>query len=309
MKISILGAGAMGSLFGGMLSTSGEDVLLYDVNEAHIRRITEEGLTINSLSDGKKLVVHPQASTHPEDVAGSDVLIIFVKSTITEIVAKQFVPMARENTIVLTLQNGLGNEETIKRYFGKDRTAAGVTSQGATFVGPGEINHAGKGPTYLCMSNKDNSRLDPFTAVLNSCGFETHVEPNIRDLVWSKLLINVGINAVTAITGLENGKLLAYPEIMAVMKDLVEEGTAVAEKKGISFTYDNPLEVVYDVAKKTGLNRSSMLQDFDRGSKTEIDFINNAVVREAASLGLQAPVNRTITHIIKTMEGIKHDTE
>ncbi len=306
MKISIIGAGAMGSLFGGMLSKGGQEILLYDVNKAHVKKIQHKGLVINELSSGEKLVVHPEASTNPEDVSGSDIFIIFVKSTFTDSVAKQFAPLTDKNTIVITLQNGLGNEEILKKYFGEDHVAAGVTSQGATFAGPGEINHAGNGPTHLCMSNKDNSRLGPFVDALNTCGFETHIESSIKSLIWSKLIINVGINAVTAITGLENGKLLEHPEIMEVMKDLVEEGTAVAEKKGIPFTYDNPLQVVYDVAKKTGLNRSSMLQDFDRGNKTEIDFINNAIVREAAALGLQTPVNRTVTNIIKTMERIKH---
>lgn len=306
MKISIIGAGAMGSLFGGMISKSGQDVLLYDVNKDHVEKIKRDGLAINDLSTGEKIIVHPKASTQPEDIEGSDIFIIFVKSTITEIVAKQFATMAHVNTIVLTLQNGLGNETVLKKYFGDTRVAAGVTSQGATFIGPGEINHAGNGPTHLCMSSSDNRRLFPFVDILNKCGLETHIEPNIRNLVWSKLIINVGINAVTAITGLENGKLLEYPEIMEVMKDLVEEGTAVAEKKGITFTYSNPLEVVYEVARKTGLNRSSMLQDFDRGSKTEIDFINNAIAMEAAALGMVAPVNKTVTNIIKTMEKVNH---
>ncbi len=306
MKISIIGAGAMGSLFGGMLSRGGQEVLLYDVNKAHVEKIQKEGLTINDLASGEKLVVHPHASTQQKDVTGSEIFIIFVKSTITEAVAKQFAPLAGSGTIVLTLQNGLGNERILKKYFGEDRVAAGVTSQGATFVGPGEINHAGSGPTHLCMSNKDNSRLGPFVEILNRSDFEAHIETNIRDLVWSKLIINVGINAVTAITGLENGKLLNYPEIMDVMKNLVDEAVAVAEKKGITFTYSNPLQTVYDVAEKTGLNRSSMLQDFDRGSRTEIDFINNAIVREAADIGLQAPVNRTVTNIIKTMEKLNH---
>ncbi len=307
MKISIIGAGAMGSLYGGMLAGSGHDVVLYDVNKAHVNRIINDGLIIHSPSTGDKTVTSPEATTDPAGVKGSDIFIIFVKSTITEIVAKQFIEYADDDTIVITLQNGLGNEAIIRKYFGADRVAAGVTSQGATFLGPGEINHAGNGPTYLCMSNKDNSRLEPFVRALNSCGFETHIESNIENLIWSKLVINVGINAVTAITGLENGKLLNYPEIKAVMKDLVEEGVETAEKKGIKFTYENPLKVVYEVAEKTALNRSSMLQDFDRGNITEIDFINNAIVLEAENQGIKAPVNKTITNIVKTMERINRE--
>lgn len=306
MKIAIIGSGAMGSLFGGMLAKGGDEVLLYDVNKIHVDKVNNDGLTVHSLITGETSTLHPKATLNPEEVRGYDIFIIFVKSTITEIVARQFAPLADSHTIVITLQNGLGNEGIIRKYFGKEHVAAGVTSQGATFVGPGEINHAGNGSTHLCMADKKNDKLQPFVEVLNSCGFVTHVDENIEDLVWSKLIINVGINAVTALTGLENGKLLEYPEIMAVMKDLVEEGVMVAEKKGISFTFDDPLATVYDVAEKTGPNRSSMLQDFDRGNRTEIDFINNAIVREAAALGLEVPANKTITNLVKTMEKVKN---
>jgi len=307
MKISIIGAGAMGSLYGGMLSEAGHDVVLYDVNKEHVDRINSKGLAIHSAATKEVKVVHPSASTDPGAVRNSDIFIIFVKSTITEIVAKQFSEYANENTIVITLQNGLGNEAIIRRYFPEGQVAAGVTSQGATFIGPGEINHAGKGPTYLCMADKNNARLEPFVNALNSAGFETHIEENIEDLIWSKLIINVGINAVTAITGLENGKLLDYPEIKEVMADLVAEGVKTAEKKGVKFTYPDPLAVVFEVAEKTALNRSSMLQDFDRGNATEIDFINNAIVREAEKLGMEAPVNKTVTGIVKTLEKINRN--
>ncbi|MCK5197997.1 MAG: hypothetical protein KAR21_06585, partial [Spirochaetales bacterium] len=136
---------------------------------------------------------------------------------------------------------------------------------------------------------------------------ETHIEENIADLVWSKLVINVGINAVTAISGLENGKLLDYPDMKSLMGDLVREAVAVAEKKGIKLSYTDPLQVVYDVSEKTALNRSSMLQDFDRGSMTEIDFINNAIVREGEKLGIETPVNNTISKLVRSMEVVNRN--
>ncbi len=306
MKISIIGSGAMGSLFGGMLSKSGEDVLLYDVNEAHVKKINSDGLSIRSAATGDTETVHPRASTNPDDTKDSDIFIIFVKSTITRLVAEQFLQLAGENSIVVTLQNGLGNEEIIREIFGKERVAAGVTSQGATFLGPGSINHAGNGPTHLCMSDKNNEKLKPFVAALNKAGFEADIEDNIENLVWSKLIINVGINALTAITGLENGKLLDYPELKEIMKDLVSEGVKTAEKRGVTLTFPDPLETVFDVCRKTAKNRSSMLQDFDRGSRTEIDFINYAIVREAEKMGMEAPVNKTVANLVKVMERVKN---
>ncbi|RKX91055.1 MAG: 2-dehydropantoate 2-reductase [Spirochaetes bacterium] len=306
MKISIIGSGAMGSLFGGKLSKSGEDVILYDVNEAHINRVNQKGLSIHSTATGETLVVYPRATKDPEETRGSDIFIIFVKSTITELVVKQFSSFADNNSIVITLQNGLGNEEIIRNIMGKEMVAAGVTSQGATFLGPGEINHAGNGPTHLCMSDKHNEKLKPFVETLNKAGFEADIEDNIENLVWSKLIINVGINALTAITNLENGRLLEFQDLKSIMDDLVAEGVAVAAEKGVTLTFPDPLQTVFDVAEKTAKNRSSMLQDFDRGNRTEIDFINGAIVREGSILGINTPVNKTIAGLVRTMERIKN---
>ncbi|MDA3941447.1 MAG: 2-dehydropantoate 2-reductase [Spirochaetia bacterium] len=302
MKISIIGAGAMGSLYGGKLSIAGNDVVLYDINKAHVDMINTKGLIIEESSTGEKTTSWPLASSDPQDVSGSDLMIIFVKSTATEAVAEQFVEYAKSETIALTLQNGLGNEDILRDYFGAGRTAAGVTSQGATFLGPGEIRHAGNGPTHICMSDKNNNKLKEVVKVFSDSGFEIHIEKNIADLVWSKLVINVGINAVTALSGLENGKLLDYPDMKSLMADLVNEAVMVAEKKGVKLSYADPLQIVYDVSEKTALNRSSMLQDFDRGSLTEIDFINNAIVREGGKLGIATPFNSAVSKLVRSIE-------
>ncbi|MBI9106966.1 MAG: 2-dehydropantoate 2-reductase [Spirochaetales bacterium] len=309
MKISIIGAGAMGSLFGGKLAACGNEVVLYDINKEHVAAVNTNGLKIETLATGDVSIVNPAASDKPEAVKGSDIFIVFVKSTATDIVASNFKALAGENTIILTLQNGLGNEEILKNHFGASNTAAGVTSQGATFAGPGHIRHAGNGPTHLCMSDKNNDKLKPFIEELRKAGFETEAENDIESLVWSKLVINVGINALTALTGLTNGQLLDFSETKEMMKDLVAEAVAVCDKGGIKLTYDDPLSVVYSVAEKTGLNRSSMLQDFDRGSITEIDFINNAIVREADRLGVAVPINKTIAALVKTIDLARKNTK
>jgi 2-dehydropantoate 2-reductase len=301
MKISMIGSGAMGSLFGGRLALAGHQVVLYDVFREHVEAINRGGLSIEDAATGSITVSHPSASVDPRAVEGSDVFVVFVKSTSTEEAARQFAPLAAKSTIVVTLQNGLGNEEIIRRHFGAERTAAGVTSQGATFLGPGRIRHAGKGPTHVAMAD-GSGRLAGLVGALEAAGFETHLEKDVADLVWSKLVINVGINALTAFTGLPNGKLLEIEETRALMADLVGEAVAVANRRGIHFTYADPLATVLEVAKKTGANRSSMLQDFDRKRESEIEFMNGAIVREAAALGIAAPVNAAVTLIIKAME-------
>jgi 2-dehydropantoate 2-reductase len=302
MKISMIGSGAMGSLFGGKLSLAGHEVVLYDIFREHIEKVARDGLAIEDAATGAVAIAQPRASVDPAAVEGSHVFVFFVKSTATRRAAAQFAAFAEKETIALTLQNGLGNEEIIREVFGPQRTAAGVTSQGATFLGPGRIRHAGKGPTHIAMADGRKERLAALAEALGGAGFETHVENDVAALVWSKLVINVGINALTAITGQPNGKLLESEEAKAVMADLVAEAAAVAKASGIRIAYEDPLATVYEVAARTGANRSSMLQDFDKGRETEIDFMNGAIVREAAAQGLDVPVNLTITRLIKALE-------
>jgi len=304
MKISIIGSGAMGSLFGGKLALAGQDVVLYDVYKDHVDKINEAGLSIEDAATGQVTLVHPKASADPESVSGSDVLIIFVKSTSTDEAAATFEAFAKPDTIALTLQNGLGNEEILRRHFGLSRTAAGVTSQGATFLGPGRIRHAGKGPTHMSMADGDQTKLTALAAVLTVAGFETYVDDAVAGMVWSKLIINVGINALTAILGVTNGRLLDYPDVKAVMADLVAEALAVAKARGVPLTYADPLATVYDVAAKTGANFSSMLQDFQKNRASEIDFMNGAIVREGKALGIPVPVNETMARLIRTLDTI-----
>ncbi len=140
MKISIIGAGAMGSLYGGKIAAAGYEVLLYDIATEHVERINRSGLEIETIS-GERTVYRPRASSDLQTLKGADILIIFVKSAATEAAALQVKDLVDRQTIVLTLQNGVGNEEILRRIFGASRTAAGVTSQGATFLGPGRVRH------------------------------------------------------------------------------------------------------------------------------------------------------------------------
>ena len=294
----------MGSLFGGGLSSSGHDVVLYDVYKDHVDAINRDGLSIEDAATKEVKVVRPRASADPEAVRDSDVMIIFVKSTNTEEAAATFKAYAKPSTIALTLQNGLGNEAILRKHFGLERTAAGVTSQGATFLGPGKIRHAGKGPTHMAMADGDQSKLAGLAKALQDAGFEIHVDKDVAGMIWSKLLINVGINAMTALLTVTNGRLLEFEDIKAIMADMVEEAKAVAKARGITLSYPDPLAVVYDVAAKTGANFSSMLQDFQKNRQSEIDFMNGAIVREAKELGIPVPVNETVTRLVRTLDKI-----
>ncbi len=299
----------MGSLFGGGLTSSGHDVVLYDVYKDHVDAINRDGLSIEDAATGAVKVVKPTASADPEAVRDSDVMIIFVKSTNTEEAAASFKAYAKPSTIALTLQNGLGNEAILRKHFGSGRTAAGVTSQGATFLGPGKIRHAGKGPTHMAMADGKQDKLADLAKALKDAGFEIHVDKDVAGMIWSKLLINVGINAMTALLNLKNGQLLDFTDIKDIMADMVAEAMAVAKARGITLSYPDPLSVVYDVAAKTGANFSSMLQDFQRNRQSEIDFMNGAIVREAKELGISVPVNETVTRLVRTLDKLHADKQ
>ncbi len=152
------------------------------------------------------------------------------------------------------------------------------------------------------MPDQQNHKLESFLEVLNRAGSAPHISHKIDDLICINYIINVGINAITALTGLPNGRLLDFEETRQLMAELVAEAVAVAKTKGIHLTYSDPLDTVYEVARKTAQNRSSMLQDFDRKKPSEIAFINGDIVREAEALGLNAPVNRTITKLVRTLD-------
>jgi len=300
MKTVIMGAGAMGSLFGGLLALSGEEVWLVDIREDHIQALVSTGLTVEEGEKKQMIPVH--ATKEVASIGKADLILFFVKAYHTEKAVSDALVLQKEDTVFLTLQNGLGNEEAIWKWVDPGKVILGITNHGATFLGPGCIRHAGRGKTYIGeLDGKVTDRVARFAQLFSRAGIETEVSSNIQSLVWNKLFINVGINAVAALTGLKNGNLLDYPETLRLMEALVSEAVAVARKKGIPIE-GNPIQKVKAVAEATRENRCSMGQDFDNRRKTEIDVINGAVMREAERLGISVPYNQMITDLVKVIE-------
>jgi 2-dehydropantoate 2-reductase len=300
MKTVIMGAGAMGSLFGGLLTLSGEEVWLTDIWKDHIDTIRSKGLTMEER--GKAQTIHVNATTDAASLGKADLVLIFVKTYHTEKAVSDALVLQDENTVFLTLQNGLGNEEAICKQVGRKKVVLGVTGQGATLLGPGHIRHAGWGKTYLGeLDGRMTDRVNQIARIFQKAGIETGVSSHIHDLVWEKLFVNAGLNALAAITGLKNGEILDHPETLRLLEALVSETVEVAKRKGIQIE-TSPMERVKAVIEATRENRCSMGQDLDRKRRTEIDAINGAVVREAERLGISVPYNQMITHLIKVIE-------
>ena len=300
MKVAVVGAGAMGSLFGALLAETGAAVWLVDVWEAHMEAVNSKGLSIEREGQVRRVALN--ATTDPREIGKCDLVIVFVKSIHTGDASRTAAMLAGKDGLVVTLQNGMGNADRIAQDVDPKKVIAGTTSYGGTMLGPGKIRHAGVGPTTIGMWHEgDSAKAQYVAAFLSKSGIETHVSADVKSLVWGKLLINVGINAITALTGIRNGQLLDCESTVGLVKTAVEEAITVAEAQGIAVRKD-AVSHVLEVAKATAGNRSSMGQDIDNQRPTEIEAINGVVVREAERLGMQAPVNRTLTTLVETLQ-------
>ena len=301
MKIAVIGAGAMGSLFGAYLAKAGEAVTLVDIWQEHVAAIRSQGLMLGEPAGDE--VVRLDAMLGTGGLEPVDLVILFVKSAATQAAATDAAALLRPGGRVLTLQNGLGNAEAIAEIVGAERVLAGTTAQGATLLGPGRVRHGGSGETHIGrLSGEADAFCHEVAALLTNAGLPTVVEPDVRSLIWGKLIINTGINALTALLRLRNGQLADLAETRQLLALAVEEAVKVARAAGVQLPYEKPLEKVLAVAVATGQNQSSMLQDVLRGSPTEIAVINGAIVREGERLGVATPVNRTLTLLVQALE-------
>lgn len=309
MRIAILGSGAMGCLYGGLLAETGFPVTLIDIWKEHIETINRQGLRIEGLG-GERVVSGIRGVTDPKDAGIADLLIVFVKATMTRTAITQAMPVVGPDTTVMTLQNGLGNVEALSDVAGAHRVVAGVTGHGSTLVGPGVIRHAGQGDTVIGeASGVISERTERIADALRKAGFAVSVSDNVMGLIWGKLLVNVGINALTAITGLKNGRLVDFPETNDLMAQAVEEAVAVATKKGVRVNVEEPVRHTREIAKKTAGNRSSMLQDVCRRRPTEISVINGAIVEEGRRMGVPTPVNEVLAKLVAVREKTYDESE
>lgn len=300
MKIVVIGAGAMGSLFGGLLAENKNDVTLLDIWQEHVNVINSKGLSIER--DGNQRQISVQATTAPESIGEADLAIVFVKSTQTAQAAQIAAKLISTTGMVLTLQNGMGNADILTEALGGDRVLAGTTSHGATLLGPGMIRHAGIGATTIGLwQDADSTKTQSVADLFNSAGIETTVTEDVRALIWEKLLINVGINAITALTGIKNGKIDEFQAARRLSEMAVREAMTVAKAQGISVCDDATAHVL-QVAQATAANRSSMGQDVDNHRETEIGAINGVVVKYAHAAGLNVPVNETLTALVETLQ-------
>jgi len=302
MKIVVIGAGAIGSLFGGKLAKAGEEVWLLDVWEEHIKTIRKKGLTI--VSPSETVVARPNATTRTDEIGKADLVMVCVKSRDTAEAGLIAEVLMGSNTLVLTLQNGIGNAEQLVEMLGRDRIVVGATMMGAIVLEPGNVMFGGLKPTYLAPWNSDEGKkcVDVVAALLKQAGFPLQINDNAYSLLWSKLALHAGINAVTAITRVTNGQLVDFDETRQLAQMAVQEVETVMKAAGIPSLYSDVFGELLAFAESMREHESSMFQDVLNKRKTEVDSINGAVVKAGKELGVPTPVNEVLTLLLKGIE-------
>jgi 2-dehydropantoate 2-reductase len=275
---------------------------LLSTNRLHILAVRENGLMVEELDGSVSRYLLPACSDPAEITEPADLVLVSVKTYATQVAVQSIQGLCNVSTVLLTLQNGIGNFERISEVVGEASTVVGVTAQGATLLEPGRVRHGGNGLTVVGeFRGNPTERVHTIVHCFREAGIETRAGANMQQLIWQKLMVNVGINAITALTGIRNGQINTIPDARSLCRAAVEEALLVAERKG--FTFDGDMvERVFAVAEATSRNRSSMGQDIDRRRPTEIDAINGAIVSYGKELGLPVVVNETLTRLVRTLQ-------
>ena len=303
MKIAILGAGALGCAIGATLTEGGHETWLLARSPTHVEAMRRDGLQVDDANGVRRIVV--RAATAPNEVGVADLVIVLVKSFHTDAAMRGALALIGPQTRVLSLQNGLGHEEILAEIVGRDRVLAGKTYVGGVLRGPGHIQSGVTGKaTYIGeLGGRITPAVKAIADAFNAAGLMTTVSENIVGTMWDKLLVNVATGALTGITRLTYGQLYGEPLLKSTALAAVSEAIAAAQAGGVLLSMTDP-EQAWTLAAE-GLSpafKTSMLQSLEKGSITEVDFINGAVVRAGQRLGVPTPVNATLVACIKGIE-------
>lgn len=303
MKIVVVGSGALGGYFGFTFAAVDQEVVLVDVDPAKVEEIGEKGLTVTSTGGTRTLPI--PITSKAEEVGPADLVFFSVKSYATLTAAQSLPPLMGKETLVMSIQNGIGNVENIASVVGEDKVIGGITAHSFEMLSPSHIRYVG-GLGHAHIGKIDGHNTDKVFEVaelLRQGGVEVEVHDNIHDYIWFKLLLNTPINAIAGITGLKNGELAESEEGRVLMGLAAEEAFAVARAAGVKILLEgDPVDTCVNGLRAASENQASMLQDVANQRRTEIEAINGAIVERGESLGVTTPVNRLLTGLVKIMQ-------
>lgn len=293
-RLLILGTGALGTLFAERLAQSGLEVWVLGTWQAALDALNSRGACVE-WPDDVQTCAPVRAVADPRDCPPPDAALVLVKAWQTERAARQLAAVLPADGVALTLQNGLGNAETLTAALGAERVALGVTTTGAALTAPGLVRFGGAG----LINIGEHPRIAPLVAALQDAGLDVKVAPDAETLLWRKLAVNAAINPLTALLDVPNGRLLELPDIPALMDGLASEVAAVGRARGLDLDAADLAALARDVAARTAANHSSMLQDLRRGAPTEIDAICGAVTQLGEKVHIPTPLNRLFWQLVR----------
>lgn len=293
MKIAVMGAGAVGCYYGGMLARAGQPVVLIG-RTPHVAALQRDGLVMDTQTF--QATVPVAAATAASAVAGAELVLCCVKSTDTAGAAAAMAPYLEPGAVVVSLQNGVDNAERLQALLQREVIPA-VVYVAAEMAGPGRVKHHGRGDLVLGPGRVSGELVDIFAAA----GVAVTVSDHVSGALWAKLILNCAYNALSAITRLPYGRLFQSPGVEAVMADVVRECLAVAAAKGVAVPVD-VWDGVLRIARTMPSQLSSTAQDLARGKASEIDHLNGYVLRQGEALGIATPVNRLLHTLVKALE-------
>ena len=300
MHICVVGAGAMGGSFAALLTRAGYDVSIIDTWAAHIEAVQTNGLTMQgALGDYTATL---DAVTHTERANFADWAIVFTDSNSTSVAADTVDQVLKPDGSVITMQNGIGNVEKLVARLGAERVVGGSSMCSAASAGPGQVLFTHLATTTIGeLDGLRTERIEALAALLESTGLVIQVGDQIMAKIWNKFVLNCGVNALCAVTGLRSGEMTRVPEIYALQTQVIREALEVVAAKGITLPDSAPWTTIKH-SSFYKFNQPSMLQHVLAGKRTEIDAINGALVREAKVLGIATPYNEALVALLKGRE-------
>ena len=295
IKVAVMGAGAVGCYYGGMLARAGHEVVLI-ARPAHVQAISRDGLRMETTTFDEH--VRLNASSDPSMVHGAQLVLLCVKSLDTESAGALMLPHLARDALVLCLQNGVDNADRLRTVLPQHAVAAAVVYVATEMTGPGHVKHHGRGELVI----EPSSVSQAIAQALIAAGVPTEISSNVRGALWTKLIINCAYNAVSAIAQLPYGKTVVSEGIPDVMRDVVAECQAVAKADGVQVAGD-VAAAIRKIFETMPNQLSSTGHDLSRGKRTEIDYLNGLIVRRGEALGVATPANRVLWALVKLLEG------
>ena len=301
MKVAVVGAGAMGCLYGAALHRGGAEVVLVDVNPEHIAAINEHGLELDTRASTERL---PLPARRPDELTEPvELLVLFTKTFHTNTALAGVGAAIGPDTHVLTLQNGLGNDEAVARHVARDKVIAGVSTLPSDLVGPGKVRSHGEGGSQIYPAfGGDPAFAQQVADLLTAGGLPTTLAPDIQAAIWSKVIFNATMNTLCALTRRTPGFLGAHEESRALIHAAVEEGVAAAHAAKVSVDGSKIHALIQVSVTDHADHEASMLQDVKARRRTEVDAIAGAIVRAAQEAGVATPVLETLWRLVKLEE-------